>query len=205
MHTSTIRRSIAVLLCVSALVACSRTEDPPILKARLVSATLVSADPAVATWAREAGYKQLSFAANYPGTVRMHAIMWGVPEAVVEQALEFSAPGKEPSHVRVLTAQLPTNSSPIEGNPQSFYREVMGTDFMPGYPVVGKPPEAVRVLAWTYVIPDVLEANRRLRERNIPVVVSPVALTSPMFGDYKMLAIRAPDGELIELIEATAQ
>jgi hypothetical protein len=189
---------------VSALAACSRTEDPPILQARLVSATLVSADPAIGTWARDAGYEQVTFAANYPGTVRMHAIMWGVQEAVVEQALEFSAPGKVPSHVRVLTAQLPADSSPIEGDVMAFYGQVLGADSLPGYPIVGKPPEAVRVLAWTYAIPDVLEANRRLREHNIPVVVNPVALTSPIFGDHKMLAIRAPDGDLIELIETTA-
>ncbi len=203
MQAFPIRRSFAVLLCVFILAACARTEDPPVLEATLRSVTLSSASDNVAARLQEWGYQPVTFAANYPGTTRMHALLWEVPEAVVEKALEFSASTAVPAHVRVLVVD-PAGERPASsgGDVAAFYRRVLGAA-PPRFPASGALPEGVRVRAWTFAIPDVLEARRRLREENIPVTFNPVALKSPIFGDHKMLAIRAPDGTLIELIEMT--
>jgi hypothetical protein len=75
---------------------------------------------------------------------------------------------------------------------------------VPRFPTTGELPDGVRVHAWTFSIPNVLEARRLLRAANIPVIFNPVGLTTPMFGDHRMLAIRAPDGAIVELIETTA-
>ena len=52
----------------------------------------------------------------------------------------------------------------------------------------------MRVQVWTYLVPNVVEANKRLRESGIPVVFDPVAITTAYLGDHKAMAIRAPDG-----------
>ncbi len=204
MQTSPIRRSFAVLLCVFVFVACSRSDDPPILQATVRSVTLWSAGDDIGARLRDWGYQPVTFAANYPGTTRMHALLWEVPEEVVEKSLEFAAPGKVPAHARVLvvgsSAERPVASGAAV---EKFYRGVLGVD-VPRFPASGGLPDGVRVHAWTMAVPDILEARNRLREANVPVVSSPVALTSPIFGDHKMLAIRAPDGVLVELIETTA-
>jgi hypothetical protein len=204
MQTFPNRRPFVVLLGVLVLAACSRTEDPPILQATLRSVTLVSANDAIGAQLQAWGYQPVEFAANYPGTVRVHALMWEVPESAVEQALEFSAPASARSHARVLVVPFPAERpAASSGDVEKFYRGVLGID-VPRFPATAKLPDGVRVHAWTFAIPNVLEANRRLREKNIPVVFNPVGLTSPIFGDHSALAIRAPDGALIELIEANA-
>ena len=57
---------------------------------------------------------------------------------------------------------------------------------------------------WTYLIPDVVGANERLRDNGIPVVFDPVAITTAYLGDHKAMAIRAPDGTIVELVETAA-
>lgn len=204
MQTLPIRRSLAVLLCVCVFAACSRDDDPPILRATLRSVTLSSTSEAVGARLQDLGYQRATFAANYPGTTRVHALLWEVPEETVGKALEFTAPAKDPAHVRVLLVESTGERPTVSGAELTkFYRGVLGID-VPRFPADGELPEGVRVHAWTLAIPDVVEARNRLREANIPVVFSPVALTSPIFGDHKMLAIRAPDGVLVELIQATA-
>jgi hypothetical protein len=204
MQTSPIRRPFVVLLCTFVLAACSRTDEAPLLRATLRSVTLVSADAVLDTQLRGWGFEPVAFAANYPGTVRVHALMWEVPESVVEKAREFTASAAAPAHARLLVTAPPAGRPGVsQGDVREFYRSVLGVD-LPGFPPTGKLPEGVRVHAWTFSIPSVLEASRLLRARNIPVVFSPVGLTSPIFGDHKALAIRAPDGVLVELIETTA-
>lgn len=204
MQTSPIRRSFAVLLCVCVFAACSRSDDPPILKATLRSVTLSSASDAVAAQLQAWGYQRATFAANYPGTTRVHALLWEVPEETVENALEFTASARAPAHVRVLLVEPTGGRSAVSGAElKKFYRGVLGVD-VPRFPADGELPDGVRVHAWTLAVPDVVEARNRLREAHIPVVFNPVALTSPMFGDHRMLAIRAPDGVLVELIQTTA-
>ncbi len=204
MQTLPVRRSFAVLLCVLVLAACARTDDPPILQANLRSVTLSSASDAIGARLQEWGYQPVAFATNYPGATRVHALLWNVPETVVEKALEFTATAAVPAHARVVnvdsSAERPATS---DGDVKEFYRGVLGVE-VPRFPTSGELPEGVRVHAWTFAIPDVLEARRLLRAANIPVIFNPVGLTTPMFGDHKMLAIRAPDGAIVELIEMAA-
>jgi hypothetical protein len=58
---------------------------------------------------------------------------------------------------------------------------------------------------WTYLVPNVLAASKRLRESGIPVVYDPVKITTAYLGDHKTMAIRAPDGTIIELVETASQ
>jgi hypothetical protein len=51
----------------------------------------------------------------------------------------------------------------------------------------------------------VVEANKRLRANNIPVVFDPVSITTAYLGDHKAMAIRAPDGTIVELVETMAR
>jgi hypothetical protein len=51
----------------------------------------------------------------------------------------------------------------------------------------------------------VVEANKRLRANDIPVVFDPVSITTAYLGDHKAMAIRAPDGTIVELVETAAQ
>ena len=53
--------------------------------------------------------------------------------------------------------------------------------------------------------PDIQLANKRLRESDIPVVYDPVRITTAYLGDHWTMAIRAPDGTIIELVETAAQ
>jgi hypothetical protein len=62
-----------------------------------------------------------------------------------------------------------------------------------------------RVQVWTYQIPNILETRRKLRAAAIPMVTEPVAITTPYLGDQKSMSLRAPDGTIVELVEATAQ
>ncbi len=204
MQTSPIRRSFAVLLCVFVFAACSRSDDPPVLQATVRSVALSSASGDVGARLRDWGYQPVTFAANYPGTTRVHALLWQVPEEVVEKSLEFAAPARVPAHARVLVVESSAERPAASGSDlEKFYRGVLGID-VPRFPASAELSDGARVHAWTMAVPDILEARNRLREANVPVVFNPVALTSPVFGDHKMLAIRAPDGVIVELIETTA-
>jgi hypothetical protein len=63
----------------------------------------------------------------------------------------------------------------------------------------------VRIQAWTFLVPDILAASKRLRENGIPVIYDPVGITTPYMGDHKTLAIRSPDGTVVQLVESAAQ
>jgi hypothetical protein len=82
-----------------------------------------------------------------------------------------------------------------------FFQNVLGTG-VPRWPATGKLADNVRVQVWTYFVKSVVQANKRLRENGIPVVFDPVAIITPYLGDHKTMAIRAPDGTVIELVEA---
>jgi hypothetical protein len=211
MQTFPLRRPVAAFFCVLALGACSRAdnpferlENPPVMQADLRGVTLVSAEPSFGEKLPDMGYEPLSFAANYPGTVRVHALMWQMPEPVVTAAREFRSPGAKPQNATLLVAPLPTPPPAADAAlVKSFYRNVLGSE-VPVFPPKGRLPADVRVQAWTFVVPKVLDASRKLREKNIAVVFNPVAMSSPMFGDHKVIAIRAPDGVLVELVELAA-
>ena len=133
---------------------------------------------------------------------RIEASLWSVPEPVVAAGRALprgrgrlrrmcacwswscAAKGRE--------ADAATN--------RAFFRNVLGSD-VPELPQGIEPSDSVRVQVWTYLIPNVVEANKRLRASNIPVVFDPVAITTAYLGDHKTMAIRAPDGTIVELVE----
>ena len=111
----------------------------------------------------------------------------GVPDVRV-LVMEVAARGRE--------ADAATN--------RAFYRNVLGSE-VPELPQGIEPAQGIRVQVWTYLVPSVVEANKRLRANNIPVVFDPVAITTAYLGDHRTMAIRAPDGTIVELVETAAQ
>ena len=57
----------------------------------------------------------------------------------------------------------------------------------------------------TFFVADVAEAKRRMRAAGIPVSFDPVDITTAFLGDHRTMAILAPDGAVIELVQNHAQ
>ena len=212
MQTSRFCRALGALL-VAALASCSSKSDnpyaaivnPPLVAARLHTVTLVTDGSKVAEELEAKGYAPIQFASNYPASDSVESSLWSVPEPVAAGAVHFKAPDTDGINVRVLKLALAANSS--AGNEtieKSFFRNVLGAD-VPEWPSAVKRTDKVRVQVWTYLIPDILAANKRLRENGIPVVYDPVAITTAYLGDHKTMAIRSPDGTIVELVETAAQ
>jgi hypothetical protein len=213
MQTLNIRRLIGAACVTILLAACSREannpyanfKDAPLLKARLNSVTLVSDDAGLAATLAKQGYTPMNFTANYPGSIQVEALLWGVPESAVAAAVIYKAPNAQEPNVRVLTMPLaargPTAEPAVEA---AFFRNVLGTD-VPRWPRDGQLDDRVRVQAWTYFIDSVVGTSKKLRLNGVPVVFDPVAITSAYLGDHKTMAIRAPDGVVIQLVETAAQ
>ncbi len=212
MQTSNFRRVLAGLVA-SCLVACSGSADSPyaslqetpLVPATLHTVTLVTDDVAFAQSLEKQGFTAMTFASNYPVAERVEATLWSVPESVVARCAHLKARTAGAPDVRVLVMELAAKGREADaGTNEAFFRNVLGTE-VPGMPEGIEASNGVRVQVWTYLIPSVLEANKRLRANNIPVVFDPVAFTSAYFGDHKTMAIRAPDGTLVELVETAAQ
>ena len=212
MQTSRLRRALGVLL-LAALASCSRTSDnpyaaianPPLVEARLHTVTLATDGSAVAEELQAKGYAPIQFTSNYPVSDSVESSLWSVPEPVAASAAHFKAPGPADVNIRVLKMALAASSRAGDSaTEKSFFRNVLGTD-VPAWPAAVKRTDKVRVQVWTYLIPDILAANKRLRESGIPVVYDPVAITTAYLGDHKTMAIRSPDGTIIELVQTTAQ
>jgi hypothetical protein len=213
MQTPDFCRVLAVLTLASLSAACSDSadnpysalKDTPLVSARLHAVTLVTDDATFAQALEKKGFTATVFNANYPVSDRIEASLWSVPEPVVARATHLKSPGAGAPDVRVLVMELAAkgrNADPATD--QAFFRNVLGSD-VPALPGDIEATNGVRIQVWTYLIPSVLEANKKLRANNIPVVFDPVAITTAYLGDHKTMAIRAPDGTLIELVETTAQ
>jgi hypothetical protein len=212
MQTISFLRALVPLACAVLLAACSaaadnpyaRIKDAPLVRASLHTVTLVSADAAVVGRVRQDGYSPLPPAPNYPGAVRVEAALWKVPEDVASQPLVFMAPRGRGPNVRVLTAPLAGELPEVDSAViEAFYRNVLGTA-VPQWPGSISLPSTAKVRAWTFLIDNVVEARRRLREAGIPVTFDAVAITTAYLGDHKLLGIMAPDGVIIELVETAA-
>jgi hypothetical protein len=212
MQTSFLRRILAVFL-LAALTSCSRIEsnpyaaikNPPVVQARLHTITLATDSAEAAEELQVKGYEQVAFLSNYPVSIAVESTLWSVPEPVVEKADHWRAPAGIGVNVRLL--RLPLAANGVAADPaveMSFYRNVLGSD-VPPWPMGVERTAKVRVQVWTFLIPDVRAASKRLRENSIPVVFDPVAITTAYLGDHKTMAIRAPDGTIIELVETAAQ
>ena len=212
MQTSHAGRVLAAFLLV-ALTSCSRTSDnpyaalknPPLLKAELHTVTLATDGAAVAEGLQVKGYVPIQFSSNYPVSNAVEASLWSVPEQVAVRAAHYKALGPAEPDVRVLKMALAANSRPADSAVETaFFKNVLGVD-VPQWPAGVAHTDKVRVQVWTYVVPDVMAANKHLRESGIPVVYDPVGITTAYLGDHKAMAIRAPDGTIVELVETAAQ
>ena len=213
MPTPNFCRVLASFTLVSLLAGCSGSTDSPyaslkevpLAPARLRAVTVVTDDAALAQLLAKKGYTAMTFPSNYPASDRVEASLWSVPEPVVARVAHLKAPVADAPDVRVLVMELAAKGREVDAaTNRAFFRNVLGSD-VPGLPEGVEAGEGVRVQAWTYLVPSVVEANKRLRANNIPVVFDPVSLVTAYLGDHKAMAIRAPDGTIVELVETTAQ
>ena len=211
MQTPEFCRVIAGFVFACALVGCSNSESPyaslkdvPLAPARLHAVTVVTDDAAFSQGLAKKGYTAMTFTSNYPASDRVEASLWGVPEPVVARAAHFHASAAGAPDVRVLVMEIAAKGREADAaTNRTFFKNVLGSD-VPELPQGIEAAEGLRVRVWTYRVPDVVETNKRLRANNIPVVFDPVDITTAYLGDHKAMAIRAPDGTIVELVETAA-
>ena len=183
----------------------ARLKNPPLITARLHAVTLVSDARAVMEAAAQAGWRPARLPPNYQQADAVQASMWGVPVSVAAAVAHFKAASPGAPDVLVLQMPLAARGRVAEAaTNRSWFRNVLGTE-VPAWPLPGKQPDNVRVQVWTYAVPSVVAASKRLRENGIPVTFDPVAITTAYLGDHKTMAIRAPDGTVVQLVEAASQ
>jgi hypothetical protein len=213
MQTSNFRRAVAGLILAFMLVGCTGStdtqyaslKDVPLAPARLRAVTLVSDDATLSQLLAKKGYTAMTFTSNYPASDRVEASLWSVPETVVARVAHLKGPAAGTPDLRVLVMELAAKGREADAaTNRAFFKNVLGSD-VPGLPQGIEATQSVRVQVWTYLIPSVVEANERLRANNIPVVFDPVSITTAYLGDHKAMAIRAPDGTIVELVETVAQ
>ena len=213
MQTPNFRRVLAGVLLTCLLFGCTGStddqyaslKDVPLAPARLHAVTVVTDDATLSQLLAKKGYTAMTFTSNYPASDRVEASLWSVPEPVVARAAHLKGPAADSPDLRVLVMELAAKGREAEAaTNRAFFRNVLGSD-VPQLPQGIEATESVRVKVWTYLIPDVVEANKRLRANNIPVVFDPVSITTAYLGDHKAMAIRAPDGTIVELVETMAR
>lgn len=194
-----------------ALVACgtadnpySRFTDPPLVQGALHVVTLVSDTAERAREIADDGYEPVTLAPNYQQATAVEASIWSVPEPVAAAVQHFKAPPGKPD-LRLLVMPLAARGRKAEAEvDRAFFRNVLGVD-VPSWPLAKPADDHARVQVWTYLVPSIVEASKRLRANGIPVIYDPVSITTSYFGLQKTLAIRAPDGTVVQLVEATAR
>ena len=199
------------LLVLLLLAACSETSDPwsriqnpPLIPATLHTVTIAGDSARAQVQARGAGYSPLTLQPNYPPAMRVEASLWDVPERVASNATLFKSPGQDPD-LRFLEMPLAAHGMQASASSQEhFYRNVLGTDVL-AWPAGIERSPSLRVQVWTFFVPSIVEASKRLRENGIAVIYDAVGITTPYLGDHKTMAIRAPDGTIVQLVESRAQ
>lgn len=199
------RRKLLAGLVAATAVGCGRTQVgdvPPLLQGRLQVITLAGDAPGAVDRIRESGYEPVTLPPNYPQATAVEAAVFGVPETAAAGAQYFSSKAGA-ADLRLLSTPA-AGGGGIGDSDRSFFRQVLGTD-VPAWPLKQAAADDLKIQVLTYVVADVLEANRRLRENGIAVVYDPVAITTAYQGDHRMLAIRAPGGTVVQLVQSTAQ
>jgi hypothetical protein len=196
---------LALAACGTADNPYAKLADPPLVSGRLYTVTLASADATVADAVTRAGWQAAALPPNYPQADAVQASIWGVPEPVARAARHFRSGQSGRPDLRLLQMPLAARGRAADrAVEQAFFRNVLGAD-VPRWPLPGGQPEDVRVQAWTYQVSDIVAAAKRLRANGIPVVYNPVEITTAYQGDHRTLAIRAPDGTVVQLVQSVAQ
>ena len=198
--------------CALALAACgvadnpyTRFADPPLVSGRLHTVTLVSDRGAIAEVVTAAGWQAVRLPPNYQKADAVQASIWGVPEPVAAAVLHFKAQKPGSPDLRLLVMPLAARGRVAEqAVNEAFFRNVIGAD-VPAWPLPAPQPADVRVQVWTYLVPSIIEASKRLRANGIPVIYDPVGITTAYLGDHRTLAIRAPDGTVVQLVETASR
>lgn len=209
MRTHTFLRTLAALAAAGFLSACSSADnpyasikDPPLLKATLHTITFQVADAAAV---QDHGFTRMPPATNYPGSARVEAALWRVPEEVAAAPIVLAAPSGQATNERYLVMPPGAPAGTVADRDsrvvRDFYRNVLGSDVVAP---TGTQPADARLHSALYLVDDVVAAKNKLRDAGIPVTFSPVAITTSYLGDHKLLGITAPDGVIIELVEAAA-
>ena len=216
MQTPKFRRALraCALPLVLALAACSTSDDPysripngPLTQATPHAVTFATDGPALVEQLQKDGYTLLPLAPNYEAAIRVQSIQWQVPEDVAGKVAVLKGPAGE-LDVRVLSGALPAVAAPAAPPEpavmRAFYKNVLGAD-VPKWPDKVKSAPNVRVQVWTFFITDILAVRRKLREHMIPVLTEPVHITTTYLGDEQSVTLRAPDGAIVELVQAVTQ
>jgi len=209
MQTNSFLRALVALTAAGVLAACSSADnpyasikDPPLLKATLHTITFQVAD---ASAIQDHGFTRMPAATNYPGAARVEAALWKVPEEVAAAPIVLAAPAGQGTNERYLVMAPAVPAEPVAGRDsrmvRDFYENVLGSGVISAS---GSQPAAARLHSLMYFVDDVVAAKNKLRDAGIPISFSPVAITTTYLGDHKLLGITAPDGVIIELVEAAA-
>lgn len=195
-------------VCVSSLlVACgtadnpyAKIQDPPLVQGSLHVITLAADTDSPAREIADEGFTPVTLPPNYQQATVVEASIWGVPEPVAAAIRHFKAPpGK--ADLRLLVMPLAARGRNADAHvDRVFFRNVLGVD-VPAWPLVRPANDSLRVQVWTYFVPDILVASRRMRENGIPVIYDPVGITTSYLGDHRTLAVRAPDGTVVQLVQ----
>jgi hypothetical protein len=212
MQLTKLGRVFAVLLIGAALVDCSsadnpyeRIQNPPLLRASLNSVVVVTADIALPERLVQAGYTRTVFpGTNYPASVPAEAALWKLPEESVSNSVLFMAPPGQGPNVRVIVMPEVPPVTPVDAELEAaFYRKVLGTE-LPQWPGSKQLRDGARIQAWTFLVDDLLTARKRLQEAGVPILHEPLAITTAYLGTHQTMAIQAPDGTPIELVQGAS-
>jgi len=212
MQTKISGRVLASISFAACLLGCSpaadnpyaKIQDPPLLKARLHTATLSCPDAALPEKLEGNGYSYTPLPSNYPAAVTIESMLWKVPEGHAANAIIMMSHGKDPNLRLLVAPALPAAAQVDSEIEQAFYRNVLGVD-VPRLPELVDLKYGGRVQVWTYLVDDIVVARRKLRGAGIPVTFEPVAITTSYLGDHRTMAIQAPDNTVIELVQNAAQ
>ena len=203
-HISAVCVALVFAACGTADNPFAKIQDAPLVQGSLHVVTLVADTDAPARQIVADGFTEAQLPPNYQQANAVEASIWGVPEPVAAAARHFKAPpGK--ADLRLLVMPLAARGRKAEADvDRAFFRNVLGAD-VPGWPLSRPADDSVRVQVWTYFVPDIVQAGKRLRENGIPVIYDPVGITTSYLGDHRTLAIRAPDGTVVQLVQSSAR
>ena len=203
---SGISAALLVAACSSADNPYARIKDAPLIQARVYTVTLVSDTDAIAGELSEAGLSAVTLPPNYQQADAVEASLWGVRGARGRQGPVFQG-GRagQRRHPVARDAAGGARAAPrIRRSTRRSFATCSGAT-CPHWPLPGEQPDNVRVQVWGYLVPDILQASKRLRENGIPVIYDAVAITTSYSGTHKTLAIRSPDGTVVQLVETAAE